>query len=626
MQPHAIETLLGWLGWQSLYVSIAAIVVVVVIRLCRVSDPRILLGLWGLVLLRFFLPLDLAMPWSARNQFHGAATAWVGSQAELRQHAQSGQRSAAQDVVTRVWLPSQASAVLAPPPPVASHFPWRIIAFCLWLVGVFTLGGLALRQHLKLLALLRRSAVVENAEVVAQVNQWRTRLNIVRAVTVRSGDVPMSPFTFGLRRPVIYMPAALLGTLTPAERDAVFGHELAHVRGLDMLWLIAERAVQILFFFHPVAWFATSQLALARERTCDLRAVRSGELVPSNYWSSVLAALRASQQDAPAFGLAPSLGPSAQPLKERILAMQQAQPMTRLKWVAMVCGTAILALLLLPMARSERAAAKAPPQVAQMPAPVIKPPVIKPPVAPAPPAPPAPVSVETAIDTDIDIDMIVAEAQRDSRRDIAHANQRLLAARESARRIAAGDFGNMIIVHDGNEVICPPGTSRQDIKCTRTFNQGDIVGLRQEAEAEVIDASQDLAQIRSEAQQAVIEARAEAQHARREAEQAAHEAEADAKMALAEAQRAQRDAYSRISEARVNAREIEIEALQGTLEGLRDAVRDLRNSHDHELASAQRSAKSQRIVNTSQIIAGVIDGLESSARQIEKQLAQARAK
>jgi hypothetical protein len=366
--------------------------------------------------------------------------------------------------------------------------------------------------------------------------------------------------------------------------------------------------------------------------------VRSGELLPGNYWSSVLTALRASQQDAPAFGLAPSLGPSAQPLKERILAMQQAQPMTRLKWVAMMCGTAILALLLLPMARSERAAAKAPPQVAQMPVPVIKPPVIKPPVAPAPPAPPAPVSVETAIDTDIDIDMIVAEAQRDSSQEIAHANQRLLAARESARRIAAGDFGNMIIVHDGNEVICPPGTSRQDIKCTRTFNQGDIVGLRQEAEAEVIEATQDLEQTRREAQQAVIEARADAERdaedARREAEQAAHEAEADAKMALAEAQQAQRDAYSRISEARVNAREIEIEALQGTLEGLRDAVRDLRNSHDHELASAQRSAKkpaqrhakSQHIVNTSQIIAGVIDGLESSARQIEKQLAQARAK
>jgi hypothetical protein len=61
-------------------------------------------------------------------------------------------------------------------------------------------------------------------------------------------------------------------------------------------------------------------------------------------------------------------------------------------------------------------------------------------------------------------------------------------------------------------------------------------------------------------------------------------------------------------------------------------VRDLRNSHDHELASAQRpesaqrNANGQRIANTSQIIAGVIGELESSARQIEKQLAQARAK
>jgi beta-lactamase regulating signal transducer with metallopeptidase domain len=540
MQTYAIDTLLGWLGWQSLYVSIVAVVVVALIRLCQVHDPRILLGLWGLVLLRFFLPLDLALPWSMRNQFHGAATAWVGSQVELRQQAQSGQRSAAQDVITRVWLPSQASTVQAPPPPVASHFvshfPWRLAAFCLWLVGVFTLGGLAWRQHQKLQALLRRSAVVENAEVVAQINQWRVRLNIDRAVTVRSGDVPMSPFTYGLCRPVIHVPAALLYSLTPTERDAIFGHELAHVRGLDMLWLIAERLVQILFFFHPVAWLATSQLALARERTCDLRAVRSGALLPSHYWSSVLTALRASQEDTPAFGLAPSLGASAQPLKERILAMQQAQPMTRFKWAALVGGTAVLALLLLPMARSERAAAKPPTQVAQLPAPVIKLPVA--------PAPPAPIAVETAIDTDVDIDAVVAQAERDGEQEIAHANQRLMAARESARRIAAGDFGNMIIVHDGKEVICSPGTPRHDIKCSRMFNQDDIVGLRQEAEAEVIDATQDLAHSRKEAEQAVIEARAEA-------ERAAREAEADAKMVLADAQQAQRDAYSRISEARV---------------------------------------------------------------------------
>jgi beta-lactamase regulating signal transducer with metallopeptidase domain len=536
-QAHAIEKLLGWLGWQSLYVTIAALVVLVLIRLCRVRDPRILLVLWGLVLLRFFLPLDLAMAWSARNQFHGAATAWVGSQNELRQQAQLGQRSAAEDVVTRIWLPSQTTTRQASRISGAEHFHWRSIAFGLWLIGIFTLGGLALRQHVKLLSLLRRSTLVEDADIVAQINLWRARLNIRRAVIVRSGDAAMSPFTFGLRSPVIYMPAALLVALSPDDRDAIFGHELAHVRGLDMLWLIAERAVQILFFFHPVAWFATDQLARARERTCDLRAVRSGDLLPGHYWSSVLVALRTAQQNTPAFSLAPSLGPSAQPLKERILAMQHAQPMTRLKRAVLVCGTVVLAFVLLPMARSERVAAVAPLQVAQL---------------PAPPAPPAPISVPTTSDADIDINLTVAQARRDCDCEVAYANE--------------------------------------------------------PHEAEVIEGRQDLEQSRIDF------------------EQAASEAEADAKRAMEDAEQAQREAYSRISEARLNAREIEIEALQDTLEGLRDAVQDLRNSHDHDLASAWRNAGSQRIVNTNQIIAGVIEELESSAQQIEKQLVQARAK
>ncbi len=654
------DTLVHMLGWQSLYVAIVAGAVYTLIKLLNVRDPRILLGLWGLVLLRFFLPLDLAAPWSAREQFHSAATNWVGSQSELRAQAQAGQRSASvtpqqnsavQDVVTRVWLPGHSAATLAAETAPEPIFSWRRALFLAWLAGVCTLAAIALRQHLQLLALLRRSKPVVSTQIADQIDIWRTRYGITRAVTVVAGDVPMSPFTFGLRRPVVYLPVALLGSLTPAERDAVFGHELAHVRGLDIVWLIIERMVQILFFFHPVAWLATRELARAREGCCDLRAVQAGQMSASHYWSGVLLALRNSHIDAPALAFAPALGPSAQSLKARIQAMKQTQPMTKVKWLASVAGMALLAVLILPMAKSQRLNAHPVPANS-----VAAPKFLKPLASPKPPAPPAapqapepsawPAPAVVALDATAAAH--IAQARHDGEWQITHATNRLAAAKETARRIAAGDFGNMIVVHNGTEVVCPQGTPRRDVKCSRYFNKQDVVNLRAEASQELAEAQQDLEESRREAAQSVVEAQRDAEQdreeaqrdaeqdreeAQRDAEQAREEAQreaaqaaGDARRAAQNAQRAQRQAMAQLSEARVNAREIEIAALQGTLEGLREAVRDLHQDHARELTRLRQHASSSAIVNTEQVLASVVQSLEASAKQVEQQLAEARSR
>jgi beta-lactamase regulating signal transducer with metallopeptidase domain len=623
------DTLITLLGYQSLYVTVAAVAIYALIKLLRVRDPRILLTLWALVLLRFFLPLDLATPWSARAQFHTVATHWVGTSATLRAQAQKGQRaaqtSAVQDVVTRVWLPPHSAAAPQQAKLSGASFPWRKSLFLLWLTGAFTLAGLALRQHLQLLALLRRSTPVTSAQISRQIDIWRARYGIRRAVTVLAGDTPMSPFTFGLRQPVIYVPAVLLESLTPAERDAVFGHELAHVQGLDILWLIAERAVQITFFFHPVAWLATRQLARAREGCCDLRAVQAGDMSHGSYWSGVLLALRQSHVDAPALAFAPALGPSAQSLKERIVAMKQARPMTKVKWIGVACGTALLALLILPMARSQQVVAQSAASNAVASKHAGKP--VAPIAAPMPPAPP---SAPQAANVQVSVDADVAQAQQEAELQIQAATQRLAAAQESVRRISTGDFGNMIIVHNDKEVICPPGTSQEDIKCTRSFRPSDVETLRHDAAQELADASRDLEEARRDSAQSVIDIRTEAEQnakdaaeeARTDAEVAREDARAaaeEAQRAMADANQAQRDASQRIAEAHANAREIEIEALQDTLTGLREAARRLRDDHRGDRLASQTA-------QTGQVIANVVQSLEASARQVEQQLAEARTR
>lgn len=74
--------------------------------------------------------------------------------------------------------------------------------------------------------------------------------------------------TFGLRRPVVLLPASLQG-LEPRALRAVVAHELFHVQRRDWAWLIAEEIVRAVFWFHPAMWWLVSRVQLARETVVD---------------------------------------------------------------------------------------------------------------------------------------------------------------------------------------------------------------------------------------------------------------------------------------------------------------------------------------------------------------------
>jgi len=70
-------------------------------------------------------------------------------------------------------------------------------------------------------------------------------------------------------RPLVLLPAALLGRLTPAQLSAVLAHEREHIARRDNLTAHAQRLVEALFWFHPLVWFIGAQLREERERACD---------------------------------------------------------------------------------------------------------------------------------------------------------------------------------------------------------------------------------------------------------------------------------------------------------------------------------------------------------------------
>ncbi|NOZ93296.1 MAG: M56 family metallopeptidase, partial [Acidobacteria bacterium] len=191
---------------------------------------------------------------------------------------------------------------------------------------------------------------------------WRRRLGIRRPVRVVLAEGHTTPFTMGLLRPAIVLPAGA-AAWSPARLEAVLAHELGHVARLDILWLRLENLAQTLFFFHPAAWIAPRRLGRLRELLCD-RLVLSGPWLDAEpYARSLLETLRAAPAGGPSLQpAAPALAETREGLEMRLHAITTSARGLAPRLSVTLAVLALLGGLLLPMApaRAQPASAAAP--------------------------------------------------------------------------------------------------------------------------------------------------------------------------------------------------------------------------------------------------------------------------
>ena len=235
-----------------------------------------------------------------------------------------------------------------------------------WLVGLWAIGVLAM--------LLRLAGGVWLLRVLAQLPAaplppaWQARadlmrrvLGIARPVAIRVIDSIAQPFAARVLRPVIWLPAALLTRLAPAQLEALIAHELAHVRRLDWLWNGLQCAIEALLFFHPAVWVLGRRVRQERENACDDLAAMlcGGDPVVVAEALAALATL-AAQRPLPRLALAAGGGA----LVQRVARLVGAQPASGLRWSTAAAVVAILAAGGLLGARTSVAAQPVPPSAA----------------------------------------------------------------------------------------------------------------------------------------------------------------------------------------------------------------------------------------------------------------------
>jgi beta-lactamase regulating signal transducer with metallopeptidase domain len=153
---------------------------------------------------------------------------------------------------------------------ISPGVPWLVVA---WLAGVcllsvWHLGGWIALQRLKHLGTTRG-----NDQWAQRLCELIERMQLSRPVRMLQSAVVDVPAVIGWLRPVLLLPAAMLGELSPQQIEAVLAHELAHIRRYDYLVNLFQTLVETLLFYHPGVWWLSRRIRIERENCCDDAAV-----------------------------------------------------------------------------------------------------------------------------------------------------------------------------------------------------------------------------------------------------------------------------------------------------------------------------------------------------------------
>lgn len=360
------ETWFHVVGLMSLQALVVGLILLAVVRLLRQRSANLRYTLLLLVVAKFMVPpmlylpaellptidpVDAATPTTAATEpintaqpepyvsrdaaFVDAATS-PANEPSLRSrlaNAGFGQNPVAD-------IPEPASTEAQPLPTVPTASPAPSLSWRSWLMllhaagcGVMLIG--AVLAVVRLRGIVRRS-VAAGGSIANTAN--------VRVLV--SGEISV-PFSCGVFRRHVILPAEIQGRLTPEQLQAVVAHEVTHHRRGDLIANWVQVLTTIAWWFHPLLWIVNAKLRSVREECCDDRLLNDGEIDSDTYCETLLAVARSANT-----GRLPSLAVSmAQPQHplgsriKRIMNPDAPRAMRLAVWqIIALCVVAMFAL------------------------------------------------------------------------------------------------------------------------------------------------------------------------------------------------------------------------------------------------------------------------------------------
>jgi beta-lactamase regulating signal transducer with metallopeptidase domain len=156
-----------------------------------------------------------------------------------------------------------------PAPAEAPIRSWIPILAGIWLAGSITWFSLVAYRIASFRRWLR-SALPASPRLCEQAEQLTKRLGLASCPSVWLLPGRLSPMVWALgHRPRLLVPSALWDRLDAEQQAALLIHELAHVRRRDHWVRRLELLATVLYWWHPVVWWACRELHEAEEQCCD---------------------------------------------------------------------------------------------------------------------------------------------------------------------------------------------------------------------------------------------------------------------------------------------------------------------------------------------------------------------
>lgn len=348
---QASASVLSFLQHQVIYSTILFVAIAILAFVLRKNSAYWQLGLWSLILLRLVLPTDLGTPWSARSLIDHIPFSNIAPTVDIPRVPVSMERrdvSGLYEDQNTGRLEAGLGNVGKGQSARRVFLTWQMILFSAWLIGMIALSSLYVRQLLKYYRLTGRAAEVQDKKLLEAIEKWRNKFGIKQPVRLVFSDDFLSPFTLGIFCPAIFIPSQLIESEDQEILELFIAHEMAHIRRFDDFWIKIQQMIQIVFFFHPVAWYANRQINQARERLCDQRVLEEG--VPSkSYGQSMLKVLQNNLFGGVRVDVLPGFGNQ----QKQTVQMQDiiaGGNMKKTSTIFITCILVILGLVLLPMA------------------------------------------------------------------------------------------------------------------------------------------------------------------------------------------------------------------------------------------------------------------------------------
>jgi ankyrin repeat protein len=140
--------------------------------------------------------------------------------------------------------------------------------FLLWLAGVLAFLAV-LVQRIRFVKGLVSASCPAGDELTDLLEQCRRQMAVRRDIKLRLSEAFPSPAVCGLLRPTVLMPTSLIDKLSPEGLRATLIHELAHIKRGDLWVNSVQTFLQVVYFYNPFVWFANSMIRKVCEEAVD---------------------------------------------------------------------------------------------------------------------------------------------------------------------------------------------------------------------------------------------------------------------------------------------------------------------------------------------------------------------